>query len=57
MLTRVDKSKSEERFLTTQADHFTGVKWKEKRRPAPFGMTFGAGKGVEKSNAPGASST
>ena len=31
-----------ERFLSTQADHFTGVTWEEKRRPAPFEMTVGA---------------
>ena len=27
---RMNRDKDEERFLSSQADHFTGVKWKEK---------------------------
>ncbi len=32
-----------ERFLSSQADDFTGVKWKEKRRLALFEMTVRCG--------------
>jgi len=28
--TKTKRDKDEERFLSPQADHFTGVKWKEK---------------------------
>ncbi len=37
--TVLDGAEIEERFLSTQADTFAGENVKEKRRPAPLGMT------------------
>jgi hypothetical protein len=37
--------REEERFLSAQAFHLAGARWKEKSRLAPFEMTVAGGDG------------